>query len=122
MYADYTFYTQEYLGGNIPETAFAAVERSASAYIDFITNNRISKSELPDWVMEKVKMAVCAVADVCYKQISDENTPAVSSESVGNHSKSYAVVNKGFDERQHEKLVQAKTHLHGTGLMYGGLR
>jgi hypothetical protein len=122
MYADYNFYTTEYLGKHIPEDTFAAVERSASAYIDYITHNRISKSELPDWVMEKVKMAVCAVADVCYKQTNDEDSPTVSSESVGNHSKSYAVMNKGFDNRQHEKLVQAKTYLHGTGLLYGGLR
>jgi hypothetical protein len=78
-------------------------------------------AELPEMVQKKVKMAVCAVAESCYKQMTDD-TPAVSSESVGNHSKSYAVVNKGFAERQHEKLVNAKTYLHGTGLMYGGLR
>ena len=122
MYADYKFYTTEYLGKRIPEDTFGAMERSASAYINYITHNRISKSELPEWVMEKVKMAVCAVADVCYKQINDEDSPTVSSESVGNHSKSYAVMNKGFDNRQHEKLIQAKTYLHGTGLLYGGLR
>lgn len=122
MYADYNFYTTEYLGKHIPEATFASIERSASAYIDYVTHNRISKSELPDWVMEKVKMAVCAVADVCYKQINDEDSPTVSSESVGNHSKSYAVMNKGFDNRQREKLIQAKTYLHGTGLLYGGLR
>lgn len=122
MYADYNFYITEYLGKHIPEDTFAAIERSASAYINFITHNRISKSELPEWVMERVKMAVCAVADVCYKQANDEDSPAVSSESVGNHSKSYAVMNKGFDNRQHEKLIQAKTYLHGTGLLYGGLK
>lgn len=122
MYADYKFYTEEYLGNHIPESTFAAIERSASAYINYITHNRISPSELPEWVMQKVKLAVCAVADVCYKQVSDEESPIVSSESVGNHSKSYAVVDKGFDNRQREKLFQAKTHLHGTGLLYGGLR
>ena len=121
MYADYGFYVTEYFGKHIPEDTFAAIERSASAYINYITHNRIS-NDLPEWVMEKVKMAVCAVADVCYKQTNDEDSPTVSSEAVGNHSKSYAVINKGFDHRQHEKLVQAKTYLHGTGLLYGGLR
>ena len=121
MYADYNFYTTEYMGSLIPETAFAGVERAASAYIDYITHNRIPATELPESVMVKVKMAVCAVAETCFKQVTDE-TPAVSSESVGNHSKSYAVVNKSLNERQHEKLVNAKTYLHGTGLMYGGLR
>ena len=121
MYADYTFYTTEYKGSLIPETAFAGIERGASAYLDYITHNRIPATELPESVMVKVKMAVCAVADVCYKQVTDEN-PTVSSESVGNHSRSYAVVNKGYAERQHEKLAEAKMYLHGTGLMYGGLK
>lgn len=121
MYADYNFYKTEYMGSLIPETAFAGAERASSAYIDYITHNRIPAADLPESVMVKVKMAVCAVAETCYKQLADE-TPAVSSESVGNHSKSYAVANKSLDERQHEKLVSAKTYLHGTGLMYGGLK
>lgn len=122
MYADYSFYTTEYMGSLIPETAFAGIERAASAYVDYITHNRIPASNLPESVMVKVKMAVCAVAETCYKQTTDEDSSTVSSESVGNHSKSYAVVKRGFDERQHEKLINAKTYLHGTGLMYGGLK
>jgi hypothetical protein len=122
MYADYNFYASEYMGSAIPETAFTAVERAASAYIDYITHNRIVMADLPTAVQSKVKMAVCAVAEICYKQTMDEDSTTVSSESVGNHSKSYAVVKKGFDDRQHEKLINAKTYLHGTGLMYGGLR
>ena len=121
MYADYNFYTTEYLGSLIPETAFAGMERAACAFIDYLTHNRIDMANLPENVQKKVKMAVCAVSETCYKQMTDD-TPAVSSESVGNHSKSYAVVNKGLDERQHEKLVNAKTYLHGTGLLYGGLK
>ena len=122
MYADYNFYATEYMGSLIPVTAFAGVEREASAFIDYLTHNRIAMAELPDAVQSKVKMAVCAVAETCYKQMMDEDSTTVSSEAVGNHSKSYAVVKKGFDERQREKLAHAKTYLHGTGLMYGGLR
>ena len=122
MYADYAFYTTEYKGSAIPDTAFEAIERGASAYINYITHNRINEIELPEWVMKRVKMATCAVAEICYKQTTDEEIPTVSSESVGNHSISYSVSKKGFDERQREKFVNAKTYLHGTGLMYGGLR
>ena len=122
MYTDYNFYISEYIGSAIPVTAFAALERAASAYIDHLTHNRIVMAELPEAVQNKVKMAVCAVAEVCYKQLNDEDSSTVSSETVGNHSRSYAVVKKGFDERQHEKLINAKTYLHGTGLLYGGLR
>ena len=121
MYADYDFYATEYIGSAIPDTAFEGVERAASAFIDYITHNRIVMADLPDTIQRKVKLAVCAVAETCYKQMNDE-APAVSSETVGNHSKSYAVVKKGFDERQREKLVSAKTYLHGTGLLYGGLK
>ena len=122
MYADYNFYLTEYMGSLIPETAFAGAERAGGAYVDYITHNRITMADLPEKVQTKIKMAVCAVAETCYKQMQDEDSTTVSSESVGNHSKSYAVVKKGFDERQREKLANAKTHLHGTGLMYGGLK
>ena len=121
MYADYNFYTTEYKGSLIPETAYAEQAREATAYIDCLTHNRIVLADLPAAVQSKVKMAACAVAEICYKQMTDES-PTVSSESVGNHSKSYAVVNKGFAERQHEKLSKAKMYLHGTGLLYGGLK
>lgn len=121
MYADYTFYKTEYKGSLIPETAFAGVERAASAFIDYITHNRIVMANLPESVQQRVKMAVCAVSETCYKQEADE-APTVSSESVGNHSRSYAVVNRSFDERRREKLVGAKIYLHGTGLLYGGLK
>ena len=122
MYADYKFYKDEYMGSLIPETAFAGIERAASAYIDYITHNRISASDLPESVMVKVQSAVCAVADACYKQESDEDSTTVSSESVGNHSKSFAVVKRSFADREREKLTKAKQYLHGTGLLYGGLR
>lgn len=121
MYADYYFYTSEYKGSLIPETAYAEYAREASAYIDYLTHNRIAMADLPGNVQSKVKMAACAVAEIWYKQVNDE-TPAVSSETVGNHSKSYAVAKKSFAEWEREKLSKAKMYLHGTGLMYGGLR
>ena len=122
MYADYNFYLTEYMGSSIPDAAFAGLERAASAYIDYITHGRIVMAELPTAVQKKVKMAVCAVAEICYKQTTDEDSTTVSSEAVGNHSRSYAVVKKSFADRQHEKLAEAKIYLHGTGLLYGGLR
>ena len=121
MYADYNFYLTEYMGSAIPDTAYDAVARAADAYINFITHFRIKVDELPECVLERVKMAACAVADVCYKQESDEES-AVASESVGNHSKTFAVVKRGFAEREYEKLTKAKQYLHGTGLLYGGMR
>ena len=122
MYADYNFYLTEYMGGLIPETAFAEQEREANAYIDFLTHNRIVMADLPEAVQTKIKMAACSVAEICYKQMTDEDSTTVSSEAVGNHSKSYAVVKRSFADREREKFTKAKQYLHGTGLMYGGLR
>ena len=122
MDADYVFYTSEYMGSAIPEIAFAGAEQAASTYIDYLTHNRIVLADLPEAVQTKVKMAVCAVAEICYKQMSDEDSSTISSESVGNHSRSYAVVKKSFADREREKLTKAKQCLHGTGLMYGGLK
>lgn len=122
MYADYNFYVTEYKGSAIPDTAYAEQAREAAAYLDYITHNRIRASDLPESVMVKVKMASCAIADICYKQVNDENSATVSSESVGNHSRSYAVVKKTFADREREKFTKARQYLHCTGLMYGGLR
>ena len=72
--------------------------------------------------MVKVKLAQCAVADVCYKQAQDDVANVVSSESVGNHSVTYAVSKASYKQRELEKYSKAKIYLHGTGLLYGGLR
>ena len=121
MYADYNFYTNEYKGSVIPDAPTyerAAIE--ASAYLDHITHNHIK--DLSDAIMAKVKMAQCAIADVCYKQAQDDVANVVSSESVGNHSVSYAVTKVSYKQRELEKYSKSKLYLHGTGLLYGGLR
>ena len=63
MYADYDFYQRAYQGNLIPETAWPAVARDASAYIDRITYGRLRHGAT---VTDDVRMAVCAVAEVVY--------------------------------------------------------
>lgn len=121
MYAEYNFYISDYKGSVIPDAPGydrAAVE--ASAFLDYVTHNHIK--DLTDEIMVKVKLAQCAIADVCYKQMQDEVANVVSSESVGNHSVSYAVSKVSFRQRELEKYTKAKIYLRGTGLLYGGLR
>ena len=121
MYAEYDFYMNDYKGSAIPDAPSyvrAAVE--ASAYLDYITHNHIK--DLADEIMVKVKLAQCAIADVCYKQSQDDVANAVASESVGNHSVTYSVSKVGFRQRELEKFSKAKIYLHGTGLLYRGLR
>ena len=123
MYAEYDFYLNDYKGSVIPDaTAYDGVAVEASAYLDYITQNRIKGEELPSAVADKVKLAQCAIADVCYKQSQDDVANAVASESVGNHSVTYSVSKVGFRQRELEKYSKAKIYLHGTGLLYRGLR
>ena len=122
MYAEYDFYLNDYKGSTIPDApSYDRVAVEASAYLDYITHNRIKVDELPEAVMGKVKMAQCAIADVCYKQNQDDVANVVSSESVGNHSVTYAA-KASNKQRELEKYSKAKIYLHGTGLLYGGLR
>ena len=121
MYAEYNFYISDYKGSVIPDaSAYDRVAVDASAYLDYITHNHIK--DLSDEIMVKVKLAQCAIADVCYKQAQDDVANVVSSESVGNHSVSYAVSKVSFRQRELEKYSKARIYLHGTGLLYGGLR
>lgn len=120
MYAEYDFYLNDYKGSVIPDAPNydrAAVE--ASAFLDYVTHNHIK--DLTEEIMAKVKLAQCAIADVCYKQEKEDVANVVSSESVGNHSVTYAA-KVGNKQRELEKYSKAKIYLRGTGLLYGGLR
>ena len=122
MYADYNFYKNEYKGSVIPDApSFDRVAVEAKAYLSYVTHNNITE-ELPEVVMDKVKLAQCAIADVCYKRELDETANVVSSESVGNHSVTYSVTKADYRQRELEKYSKAKIYLRGTGLLYGGLR
>ena len=120
MYAEYDFYLNDYKGSVIPDaSAYDRVAVESSAYIDYITHNHIK--DLADEIMVKVRMAQCAVADVCYKQTRDDAADVISAESVGNHSVTYAT-RASNKQRELEKYSKAKIYLRGTGLLYGGLR
>ena len=123
MYADYDFYLNDYKGSVIPDApSYDRVAIEAGAFLDYVTHNRIKAEELTDAIMAKVKLAQCAIADVCYKQAQDDSAKTVSAESVGNHSVTYAVSKASYKQRELEKYSKAKIYLHGTGLLYGGLR
>ena len=120
MYAEYDFYQNDYKGSVIPDApSYERVAVWASAFLDYVTHNHIK--DLTDEIMVKVKLAQCAVADVCYRQEQDDVANAVSSESVGNHSVTYAT-KASYKQRELEKYSKAKIYLRGTGLLYGGLR
>lgn len=109
-YADYTFYKKDYKGASIPESAFDRLALEASFFIDYITLDRIEEP-----VIDKVKLATCAVAEVIKQH---EKNDGKSSETVGKHSVTYNT--KGTVDRR--KISAATVYLANTGLLYRGLR
>lgn len=89
IYADYSYYKDDFQGNRIAEADWPACAREASAYIDCITYGRLKGH--PERITDDVKMAVCGVAEAIYSQISitSSHAPGISSESVGGQSVSY---------------------------------
>lgn len=116
--ADVTFewYAGAFGGVTIPdEDSFKSVIMEAEAYIENITRGRTAEN-----AGDAVKKAICSVAEVIYNQAHD-NDATVSSESVGNHSKSYTKKTVSTAEREAEKARKARLYLSRTGLLYGGM-
>lgn len=115
-YATFEYYESDYRGTAIKDQEeFDNAMVEAEAYINHITMGRITE------VSTAVKNACCAVAEVIYKQDRDEEA-TISSESVGNHSRSYTTSKKTEEQREAEKRRKAALYLSRTGLLYRGLR
>ncbi|MGN0533294.1 MAG: hypothetical protein ACI4IK_02940 [Eubacterium sp.] len=114
IHTDYIFYKDIFKGNIIPdETAFNSSVNEAIAYINRLTRGKANNlASIPT----NVDMAVCAVAEIVYKENTSSN---ITSESVGNHSVSYSATSS--DERERKKCRKATIYLSGTGLLYGGM-
>ena len=114
IYADFSYYKDTYCG-EMAEGDFKRLSRSASAYLDSVTFDRIP-SVTDEKIKERVKEACCAVADAI---LLNENG-VVSQESNDGVSVIYTrgVSNTLTDE---ERLYQAAVlYLGNTGLLYRG--
>lgn len=131
MYADYEFYTSEYLLGKaptVPEESFPYWEREARMQIDSYTFGRIgSLPESP----EEVKLCTCAVAEGLYqadkaKAEQQESGLAgpLSSWSNDGQSGTVDLSNSTLTETGKMKEVRRliAQYLCNTGLMYRGLK
>jgi len=112
-YVTYEYYSQTY-GGTLTETAFNSVRTQAEAQVDSFTMNKITTAT------DAVKNASCACIDILYKK--NNSNSVVSSESVGNHSRSYAVSAKTDADYTREMYDVCMLFLKNSGLMYRGLK
>ncbi len=131
-YIDYDFYVNKYMG-DMPEEDFEKLALRASTEIrKNIFNRDISKFE------EEVQMATCSVADILFKieqlelrknklASSNANDKVVSSESVGDLSRTFANtanltdLEKEISNQKNKILEEIRLYLLHTGLLYRGV-
>ncbi len=114
-YADYKYYTDEYMGTSIQANDFPRYARWASCLIDRITSGRVRKLEE---VPSCVKDAMCAAAETCFQQ-NQKAGRIKKSENNDGYSVSYADAEKEDDMIQ-RAAADIRTYLAGTGLTYRG--
>lgn len=118
-YVDYEYYTTEYLGSAIAESAFPALELRASAVIDQLTFDRaapIIEADTDAMTVTRIKNAVCAVAEELQKIEAAGGLDGIASENIGNYSVT-------FTENADKRLTNAKKLMDAAGLwlVYTGL-
>lgn len=128
MYADYEFYTSEYLLGKtlvVPEETFLYWEREARAQVDRYTFGRVkSMSEPP----EEIKLCTCAVAEVLYQadsvshQALEQGGPIASYSNDGESASFDLSRSEWTPEGKAKKIREIiYRYLAGTGLLYSGI-
>ena len=120
-YADYTYYTDTYLGTSIDEDDFDALALRASAQLDRITFNRASSVTDED-DLDSLAMACCAVAEEIQSVNQEGSTGGITSERVGSYSVTYAENNiRQLSQVQRYENV-ARLYLENTNgnLLYKG--
>ena len=114
MYADYTFYLNEFKGTATEET-FSRLSVIAKAHIDRITSNKAATAEGDN--LTAVQLAFCAVVDELEKQ---EQGGIITSESNDGISRSYATgsIVKSSTQRIY---AAAEVFLGNTNLLFVGV-
>ena len=125
MIADYGFYRETYFGDLLTAENFAKYASRADAFLDELTTGRYKNDRLRAETLEAVRMAECAIADLCLnlEQAGLQSDAAwkVQSEKVGNHTVSFR--NNAEITEQTEKQIRktAERYLGRWGLLYRGI-
>ena len=115
IYADYSYYTEQFCGKLIPQERFEYLSARASEYIDWQTFGRL-ESGVPDEYLDKVKKCCCALAESEFEFRMNGN---ISSEKNGSYSVTYSA--KSDNAHNAEKSLVIARYLGNTGLLYRGV-
>lgn len=122
-YATYAQYTTDYLGTLIASANFAALALRASAQIDAMTFDRVAPIVLAATETATIALivqATCAVAEEIQTVEADGSIGGIQSESVGQHSVTYAANSFKLLSSKERYSEAAKTYLGNTGLLFRG--
>ena len=124
MAADYEYYRDTYLGSLLAEENFAKYALRADSYLDLLTTGRYENDCFPEKAVEAVKMAECAIAELCLNleqaELQSDAAWKVQSEKVGNHSVQFR--NNAEIAEQTERQIRdtASRYLARWGLLFRG--
>lgn len=122
-YADYTYYTSQYIGNAITETDFPRLAARATAFIDYYTGGKAAGSS----ETTKLADACCAIAEQ-YQVIEKARLSASSasgemaSQTVGAYSVTYRSGTESAAAAEAQLAHIAQIYLAGTGLLYRGVK
>lgn len=111
---DFDYYRDVYRGEAVGAEAWPAFSRDAAAWLDAVTFSRADE-RLPPETLDACKMAVCAAAEVLFRQ---REGGALTSETVGKWSRSYAADTRPCGKKLRDA---AALYLASTGLLYRGV-
>lgn len=121
IYADETFYTEEYLMGRKPviRSGFSFYARQASQVIDQYTFGRLAAVEA---VPDAVKLCCCALAEAEYRRETQQQAAGgKTSEKIGTYSVSYGTGQEAAHAAVAEQRSIVLKWLENTGLCYQGV-
>jgi len=123
-FADYTYYTGTYLGSTIPQEVYPGAALQASYVLDAMTFGRATETitEGTDTdLIDKIKMATCAIAEGEYKiSLQANGTGVIKAEKLGNYSIDYQLNQETNLSPAARASAKAKFYLGETGLLYRG--
>lgn len=131
MYADYSYYKDNFGGTRIPETDWNRAAGFVSDWMDAATFGRLTAGVPSEWETQ-VRRCCCEMAEQAYTYVfAGQNTDGgeVSSETVGSYSVSYrssaetvsALLHGGAGGLEDVLYSIAGRYLGRTGLLYRGV-
>jgi hypothetical protein len=123
VYITWAYYNDTYVGTVVPEAEFGNMARQASRLIDAMTYGRVAaivEAATDLETIDKIQMAVCAVADEVYKDSISDGADGIQSERTGNYQVSFAANSSKAQTFERKANKAAVLYLWDTGLLFKG--